>query len=216
LREDFDAPELPIDFQWLRTPDPNELFSLTERPGYLRLFGRESIGSVFKQSLVARRQQAKCVSAVTQVHFAPEHFQQMAGLVCYYNSTKYHYLFISRDEENGRHLRVLSAFPDQVTLDAVTAPVPLPDAGPVQLRAEFDEERLRFAYAVAPGLWLWLPNVFDASILSDEAMAPGTANFTGNFIGVSCQDLAGTGRHADFDYFIYEERDYLPDPARPL
>jgi xylan 1,4-beta-xylosidase len=216
LREDFDAPELPIDFQWLRTPDPNELFSLTERPGYLRLFGRESIGSVFKQSLVARRQQAKCVSAVTKVDFAPEHFQQMAGLVCYYNSTKYHYLFISRDEENGRHLRVLSAFPDQVTLDAVTAPVPLPDAGPVQLRAEFDEERLRFAYAVAPGLWLWLPNVFDASILSDEAMAPGTANFTGNFIGVSCQDLAGTGRHADFDYFIYEERDYLPDPARPL
>ncbi len=216
LREDFDAPELPIDFQWLRTPDPNELFSLTERPGYLRLFGRELIGSVFKQSLVARRQQAKCVSAVTKVDFAPEHFQQMAGLVCYYNSTKYHYLFISRDEENGRHLRVLSAFPDQVTLDAVTAPVPLPDAGPVQLRAEFDEERLRFAYAVAPGLWLWLPNVFDASILSDEAMAPGTANFTGNFIGVSCQDLAGTGRHADFDYFIYEERDYLPDPARPL
>ncbi len=43
---------------------------------------------------------------------------------------------------------------------------------------------------------------------------PGTANFTGNFVGVCCQDLAGTGRHADFDYFDYEERDYLPDPTR--
>src|SRR5262249_17289558 len=28
-REDFDAPELPPDFQWLRSPWPDELFSLT-------------------------------------------------------------------------------------------------------------------------------------------------------------------------------------------
>jgi len=132
----------------------------------------------------------------------------MAGLVCYYNSTKYHYLFVSRDEVHGRHLRVLSALPDQATTDAVTAPVRLPDTGPVRLRAEIDEERLLFAFAVGDDGWTWLPNVFDASILSDEAMVPGTANFTGNFVGVCCQDLAGTGRHADFDYFIYQEREY--------
>ena len=33
-----------IDFQWLRSPWPDELFSLTARPGHLRLFGRETIG----------------------------------------------------------------------------------------------------------------------------------------------------------------------------
>ena len=54
-----------IDFQWLRSPWPDELFSLTERPGYLRLYGRETIGSLFRQSLVARRQQAHCYSAAT-------------------------------------------------------------------------------------------------------------------------------------------------------
>ena len=64
VREDFDAPQLPIDFQWLRTPWPEELFSLTARPGHLRLFGRETIGSLFRQALVARRQQAHCYSAV--------------------------------------------------------------------------------------------------------------------------------------------------------
>ena len=37
LREDFDSPVLPIDFQWLRSPWPDELFSLTARPGHLRL-----------------------------------------------------------------------------------------------------------------------------------------------------------------------------------
>jgi xylan 1,4-beta-xylosidase len=51
----FDRPELPLEFQWLRSPYPDELFSLTERPGYLRLYGRKTIGSLFRQSLVARR-----------------------------------------------------------------------------------------------------------------------------------------------------------------
>lgn len=37
-RTTFDDPWLPIEFQWLRSPLPEELFSLTARRGYLRLF----------------------------------------------------------------------------------------------------------------------------------------------------------------------------------
>src|SRR5207237_2128649 len=48
-RYKFDAPRLPEPFQWLRTPYPEHLFSLTDRPGHLRLYGRESIGSQFTQ-----------------------------------------------------------------------------------------------------------------------------------------------------------------------
>ena len=81
-RVDFDAPNLPIDFQWLRSPWPEELWSLSARPGHLRLYGRESPGSLFRQALVARRQQAHCYSASTRIDFEPEHFQQMAGLIC--------------------------------------------------------------------------------------------------------------------------------------
>ena len=32
------------------------------------------------------------------MEFEPEHFQQMAGLICYYSGTKFHYLFVSHDE----------------------------------------------------------------------------------------------------------------------
>ncbi len=39
-REDFDGPKRPLDFQWLRSPWPEELFSLTARSGYLRVYGR--------------------------------------------------------------------------------------------------------------------------------------------------------------------------------
>ena len=211
-REDFNEPHLPLEFQWLRSPWPEELFSMTARPGFLRLYGRESLGSLFRQSLVARRQQAHCFSASTIVDFEPETFQQMAGLVCYYNSAKFHSLYVSRDESLGKHIRVMSCLPDQVQPDAFTTPIPIPGGTPVQLRVEIDYERLYFAYRFEDGPWQWLAGVFDASILSDEAGPPGNPNFTGAFIGMCCQDLAGTRLVADFDWFCYQERGYLEDP----
>ena len=213
-REDFSSPKLPMDFQWLRTPWPEEIFSLTARPGFLRLFGRETLGSPFRQSLVARRQQAHCISAATVVEFEPEHFQQMAGLVCYYNSAKFHYLYISHDESIGKHIRVMSCIPDSLQADAFTPLIAIPSGKPVHLRVEIDYERLHFAYRVegADNDWRSLPQQFDASILSDEAAAPGTANFTGAFVGMACQDMAGTARPADFDFFGYQERSYRANP----
>jgi len=207
--DDFDAPDLPIDFQWLRTPEPEAIFSLTARPGHLRLYGRETIGSLFTQALVARRQQDFCYSASCALAFEPRHFQQAAGLVAYYNAAKFHYLHISHDEEVGRHIRVMSALPDSPQADAFTAPIAIPE-GPAELRAEVDYERLRFAWRVPGGDWNWLSEQFDASILSDEASAPGQPNFTGAFIGMACQDLSGAGLHADFDWFAYRERAFSP------
>jgi len=206
VREGFDGKQLPIDFQWLRSPFPEELFSLGARPGFLRLYGRETIGSIFRQSLVARRQQAHCYSATTAMEFEPAHYQQAAGLVCYYNSAKFHYLHVSHDEEQGRHLRVMSCTPDSPQSDAFTAPIRIP-AGRIELRVEVDFERLRFAYRVGDS-WQFLPELFDASILSDEATAPGAPNFTGAFVGLACQDMSGAAHPADFDWFEYREREY--------
>ncbi len=213
-REDFDAPELPVAWQWLRTPWPEQIFSLTARPGFLRLFGRETIGGWFRQSLVARRQQSHCVSAATVVEFEPEHYQQMAGLVCYYNSAKFHYLYLSHDEAKGKHLRVMSCLPDSPQTDAFTPPLPIPAGKPIHLRVEIDFERLHFGYRVegADHDWRWIEQQFDASILSDEATAPGLPNFTGAFVGMACQDMAGTARPADFDFFEYKDRSYHENP----
>jgi xylan 1,4-beta-xylosidase len=210
IREEFDDARLPITFQWLRSPWPDELFSLTARPGHLRLYGRETIGSLFRQALVARRQQSHCFSATTVVDFEPQHFQQAAGLVCYYNSAKFHYFYISHDQTTGKHLRVMSSLPDQVQTDSFTTAIAIPSGTPIHLRAEVDYERMYFAYRLDGHEWRWLPQQFDASILSDEATAPGNPNFTGAFVGMACQDLAGTAMPADFDYFEYQEREYRP------
>ncbi|WP_380786134.1 glycoside hydrolase family 43 protein [Sphingomonas sp. R86521] len=206
-RHDFDRVDLPAAFQWLRTPYPDQLFSLTERPGHLRLYGRETIGSHFTQALVARRQQAFRYSAETKVDFDPRHFQQAAGLVCYYNSTKFHYLHITADDDGQRQIQVLSAIPSGQGSTLLSAPVRI-GAGAVVLRVQVDHEALRFDYRLAESAdWCWLPETFDASILSDEATVPGLPNFTGAFVGMACQDLSGAGHPADFAYFQYREHD---------
>jgi xylan 1,4-beta-xylosidase len=201
----FDTATLPEAFQWLRTPDADRLFSLTARPNYLRLYGRETIGSHFTQSLVARRQQAFAYAAETLVTFEPRHFQQAAGLVCYYNSTKFHYLHVTADDDGRRVLQVLSAIPTPLGSSVITQPIAI-DAGPIGLRVEVDHESLRFGYR-CPGscAWIWLPERFDASILSDEATLPGLPNFTGAFVGMACQDMSGAGEPADYSYFEYVE-----------
>jgi xylan 1,4-beta-xylosidase len=203
----FDTATLPDAFQWLRTPYPEHVFSLTERPGYLRLFGRETIGSQFTQSLIARRQQAFRYTAETRLEVVPGTFQQGAGLVYYYNSTKFHFLQVSVDDNGERRIQVVTAHPETGECTIIEDPAAIP-AGPVALRVEVDDEVARFGYRPQGSAdWLWLAQSFDASLLSDEATLPGLPNFTGAFVGMACYDLSGTKMPADFSYFHYIERE---------
>jgi xylan 1,4-beta-xylosidase len=183
---------VPADESWL---------SLTERPGFLRLRGRESLNSVFRQSLIARRVQSLCFAAMTAVEFAPEHFQQMAGLVCLYDVENWYYLQISRDERVGRCLNLLRSINGRYD-EPVTA-VALGETGPVHLRAAVSGATLRFAWSPDGRTWTTEGPPLDFTTLSDEACRLG--RFTGAFVGLCCQDLAGTRKEADFDYFEYRE-----------
>ena len=112
---------------------------------------------------------------------------------------------MSEDDAVGRHLRVMSCVTD--IGDSFSPPIPLPrGTKEIELRMEVDFERLIFSYKLQGAAWQSLPQVFDASIVSDEAGPPTLPNFTGAFAGVCCQDLSGAARPADFDYFEYVER----------
>ena len=205
-KADFDSAELPVEFQWLRTPWPQELFSLTERKGYLRLFGMESIGSLFKSSLVARRQEHHSYVAATCVEFYPTNFQHMAGLVCYYNSAKFHYLYLGFEAEIGRHLSIISCEADHslaATFPIWNERIPIDRDTPIEMKADVNLSSLVFSWRYTGETWREVPITLDMSLLSDEAGAGEGAQFTGAFVGICCQDLTGTRRHADFDYFSY-------------
>ncbi len=208
LRHIFDDEVLPPEFQWLRTPRPERIFSLTERPGYLRLIGRESIGSWFEQALVARRQEHFAFRAETEVGFAPTTFQQAAGLVHYYNRHKFHFLCVTHDERMGRVLMVMSClgdWPDGRLSFALDRPLPLPGEGAVGLAMDVDGASLRFFFRTGEA-WEAVGPELDASVVSDEAGRGEHGSFTGAFVGMAAFDTSGGACPADFDSFAYMPR----------
>ena len=203
----FDEVSLHPDFQWLRSPLPERLFSCDARPGFLRLYGRESIGSWFEQALVARRQTAWKYAAETALEFKPETQQQLAGLTAYYNRHQFHYLCVKADEDGNRVLDIQSCpgdWPEGHLSFPLITPIPLPDDGPIWLGVDVDGAALQFRYALQEGNWNAVGPVLDASVLSDEGGRGEHGNFTGAFIGMAAQDHGGTAIPADFAYFRYE------------
>lgn len=204
-RDDFDEPTLGPHYQTLRRPlGPHEM-SLTERRGFLRLYGGESLSSWHDQVLVARRREAFVCSAETSVEFNPITLQHMAGLVCFYNTRTFYYLHLTHDDRIGRCLSLIAcrngefAFPLTVPLDEGAAP-----ASPCRLRATMDHARLQFSYSSDGVRWGDVGEVLDGSALSDDAVSGWS--FTGTFVGMCCQDLSGSRLHADFGYFDYQEQ----------
>jgi xylan 1,4-beta-xylosidase len=209
----FDAPRLAPEWNTLRLPADPSWLSLTERPGWLRLRGRESLSSTHRQSLVARRQQAFNCEAETMVQFEPEHSQQMAGLILYYDTRDYIYLRISRDEKLGKHVGVVRSvngrweeFPEaEASVEGVSL---------IRLKACLRQDRASFFYAPGDGGggWRQIGPELDLTHLSDEAA--DYIRFTGNFIGLCAQDLSGMRKEADFDYFAYREYDLAEESKR--
>ena len=201
-RDDFDSTELGVHFATLRVPTDNSWLSLTERPGWLRLYGRESLQSKHRQSLVARRVQAFKFRAETCIEFSPENFQQMAGLTAFYDVQNNYYLRVSADD--GRSgLNILVA-DDQKYDEALGEDVDVTGTERLFLAVQMDREELQFSYSLDGGDWTDIGPALDSTILSDEYGSDG--RFTGAFVGICAQDLAGTRKHADFDYFEYEEK----------
>ncbi|HUG63460.1 MAG TPA: glycoside hydrolase family 43 protein [Methylomirabilota bacterium] len=199
----FDGDRLPADFQWLRTPHPERIFTLTGAA--LRLHGRESIGSWFEQALVARRQEHFCYRAETRLTHSPWSYQQAAGLTTYYNRHKFHFLAVSHDERHGRVLTLMSCpgdWPDARLTFPLADPVPLPDAT-VDLAVEVDHARQRFFWR-AGGDWAQIGPNLDASLITDEAGRGEHASFTGAFVGMVAFDTSGQATPADFQHFVYD------------
>ena len=208
-KNDFDSPEINIHFQALRVPITSDWLSLEERPGYLRLYGRESLSSFHRQSLIARRVQHTEVEAATCLEFSPESFQQMAGLVCYYNTSHFYYLHLGGGDENfAKRLQVIACDKNEYS-ELLAETIDLSAYDQIFLKVVWRGDALQFYYATEIENWLAVGPILDGSILSDDYVLDDKGRyrpaFTGAFVGLCCQDLSGRGKHADFDWFSYKE-----------
>jgi xylan 1,4-beta-xylosidase len=201
-RDDFDEPQLRSCYHSLRIPLDPSLMSLTDRPGFLRLKGAESILSNFRQALVARRIADFRVRAATCLEFEPESFQQIAGLAAFYNTDSFLYLYVTRAAHASKCLGIMKCERGVLSFP-VEKEIPLEGWKRVFLGFELDYDRLRFLYSRDGAAWARVGWEMDASILSDEHAVP--CGFTGAFVALCCQDLSGEGRPADFDFLEYVE-----------
>ncbi|MGW6418121.1 glycoside hydrolase family 43 protein [Streptomyces sp. NPDC055055] len=217
-----------------RHPDPAWLAPLPEG---VRLYGGQSLGSTHGQSLVARRQQAVDLDFSVRLDARPDSPLTMAGLVHYYNTTLWHYAHLTWDDDLGLVLRLGVCAHGRYTEPA--EPQPVAD-GPVELRLTVRGAEGRFAWRQpertvdihatddaptstdAVGPWRPVGDALDVSLLSDESATRGDAasghytawGFTGAFVGLCAQDLAGGRMPADFTRPVCHERPGVR-PERP-
>jgi xylan 1,4-beta-xylosidase len=197
--------KLHQDFQWLRTPEPERIFAIEDKK--LKLLGRESVGSWFEQSLVARRQTHFSYDAETVIDFSPTDERQFAGLTAYYCRFNFFYLTVTAHSDGKRELLIISSeasYPEGRLKMPLVDPVPIPNEGKIKLALTIRGRELQFFYALDGEELKKIGPVLDATILSDECGGhQAHGSFTGAFVGMACSDLNGTVLPAKFDYFIY-------------
>ena len=122
VREEFDDDTLPIAFQWLRSPWPDELFSLPRAAGTpASLRPRDD-----RQPLQAGARRAPATVALLQrvddrrvrAASTSSRWPASSATTTAPSSTT---STSRRDDDAGKHVRVMSALPDQVTVGRVHA-----------------------------------------------------------------------------------------------
>lgn len=193
-RDDFDGPGLDLAWNVLRTSG-DTWWSLTERPGHLRLRARaETVADRAQPSFLARRQQHLRFRAATELDFTPRTSTDCAGLVLLQND-EHHLRLVVTADGTGRRLLAIRR---QAGVDEELAAIPLAE-GPLRLGVVADGQDYALRHAGPDGGWRTLV-VADGHVLSTEV----AGGFTGAYMGpyASGNGLASDAV-ADFAWFDY-------------
>lgn len=194
----FDEDRLGVHWASLRHAVKASWLSLSERKGWVRIYGSESLHSLFEQSLIAQRLQSFRATAETRMQFKPTHSQHMAGLVCWYDTDNHYYLRVTHDEEAGVILEI-AITDDGVYQELTDYRIQINGYREVYLKVEIDSELIQFQYSGDGICWSLIGPRLDMTKLSDDYA--DKLKFTGAMVGLCVQDLQGAGKFADFDYF---------------
>ncbi|MFC4586845.1 glycoside hydrolase family 43 protein [Sphaerisporangium corydalis] len=188
--DDFESPRLGPDWNHLRTPR-EPYWTLTERPGHLRLRGRpESLTERVNPSLVARRQRHADFAVHTLMEFTPVG-DERAGVALVQNDDHHILLVLTA---NGLVVTRTEGGTDRVLAQADVPP------GRIWLGVEAHGQEYQMSYATEPGAWRPLGDPVDGRVLSSTT----AGGFTGAYIGLYLSSEGHpTTTTADFSYFEY-------------
>jgi len=192
--DDFDAAALRGEWNFIRNPNERD-YSLTERPGWLRLRGSAvRLEDLASPAFVGRRQQHFDCRAACLLDFTPSADNEEAGLVVLGNGT-HHYEIAVTQRADRRVVIVRRRIGD---LAAEVACETIAD-GPVTLAVDADAKAYTFS--------------FSQKDIAEKTLATGATRylstevcggFTGTYLGIYA---TGHGKPcstpADFDGFAY-------------
>jgi xylan 1,4-beta-xylosidase len=193
----FSGKSIDVDFKNLRGERDSAVYSLSARPGFLRLRGGQSPVSRWGQTLLARRQSDFCFEAETKLFFEPANFQHLAGLCWRYDETNQYLAAVSHDDQKGKILSVMTMIDGKFSR---SNEVVLPPGAPLWLGLTVRYKTGQFRYSLDGTKWNILRPVLDAGVVSDEF---GGLGFTGAFVGMFCVDTVNYTAAAYFESFTY-------------
>ena len=195
-RDDFDGQKLGLAWNFVRNPHDAD-WSLSQRPGYIRLHG-SSVSFEQKDSpvFVCRRQTAFNMDLSTKVEFSPTAENEEAGLVVRGNDSNHYDLVITLAD--GRRLVKFRRTIKGIDAECLVEEIP---EGPVTLRIRATDSEYTF-WAQADG---GVPQLV-ASAATKDLSTEAINGFTGVFIGMYASGNGSSNTNpADFDWFDVEE-----------
>ncbi len=187
------ASSLPRCFQSLRLP-LGDRAALTGEGLCLR--GADGLQSLFSQTLLARRIDESRVTVAARLRFEPECEKHLAGLIVYYNTGCWLYLYVTRTESGEKCVALLGCEDGKLFYPA--SPAPLPERTPVTLSLVIDGDELRFYHSEGR------ERAAIGGTLSTAMFSSVKGGFTGTMTGICCQDLYRREKHAVFEWMSYE------------
>lgn len=203
--DEFDQKELDNSWNTLRIPFTSDMGEL--KNNQLKLIGHDSLTSYFQTSLIGRRWQDFYFDAETEVQFNPSHYQQMAGLVNFYNGQYWSWIHVTHDEALGRVIQVSEMNGKNYHSILGPNPIQIPNTiNSVYFKVSVRKQTYFYAYSFNGKDWTPIDHQFDAKYLSDEYVKDhyNGGFFTGAFVCLAAVDGTGYQTPAYFNYFDYQ------------
>lgn len=204
VRDDFDGPRPDVHFLSPYRAQDAAWVNTTERSGFLRLRGGDSLFSQMNPSIMATRATSFDYTVQAQVEFHPDHYSESAGLGVYYDSNNWLFARLFHSEAHRTTvLGILQAtHGSRRELDHSDIGVP---QGAVELRLDYRLGTAAIHYRRSgESEWAVLADGLDVAYLSDEGVngEPGEiGGFTGLFNFIGCVDAHQRDSFADFAYY---------------
>lgn len=188
VSDDFENDKLGLTWQWNHNPD-NTLWSLTERPGYLRLKTGKVVKNLFeaRNTLTQRTEGPKC-SGVVSLDLSNMKEGDCAGLAAFCSEPG---TLTVTQEDGKKYLLMTDRGIEKARIEVSQNQLYL------KLDCDFAADDALFSYSLDNKTWTQLGDKFH--------MIFSMAHFTGNKFAIFNYATRETGGYVDVDFFCYSK-----------